>query len=345
VALSHACPAEFGLDPQDRDDSQFGRLVENRIVEAIETSARLVIESFRPVTDSGGYDWAGVPFGRFDMLRLLQIKGTSHLRTEEGTETVQIMFDLGALVPHRNTSVLFPHFDIKALQITDPLWLVPSLKLAEVTRPYYCTKHRREHFHFIANHRLDAHDAASRYQVRRDTLAQAIFPGLTAGRPQSVALSPISSEEGDFFESAFITQFLRDCTGAEKLLRPNIDLGRDLLALTLDPFHWASLAIKGTARKSHGNEVIEVLIKERTFIPHPRHFVLVEYFDRPSKRLHEWSWLIPSLAFARLANRSSVMFQMVTSLNRSHNRWSRWAVQTDAVAATFMRWMRRPPAV
>lgn len=345
MALSHACPAEFGLDPRDRDDSQFGDIVQNRIVEAIETSAGHVIESFRPVTDSGGYDWAGVPFGLFDMLRLLQIKGTGHLRTEDAKEAVQIVFDLGALVPHRNTSVLFPYFDAKADRIIDPLWLVPSLKLAEVARPYYCTGHRREHLHFIANHRLDAHDAASRYQVRRDNLAHAIFPRLTALRPRSVALSPISSEEGDFFESSFTTQFLRDCTGAEKLLRPNTDLGRDMLALTLDPFHWASLAIKGTAVKSHGNDVIAVLLKERTFVPHRRHYILVQYFDRPSKRLHDWSWLIPSLAFARLANRSSGMLQMVTSLNPTDNRWAPWAMPTDAVATTFMRWMRRPPAV
>ena len=37
--------------------------------------------------------------------------------------------------------------------------------------------------------------------------------------------------------------------------------------------------------------------------------------------------------------------QIVTSLNPSHGKWSRWAVPTEKVATTFMRWMRRPPAV
>jgi len=338
------CPRGLGMGATGRNASQYGRIVENRMIEAIEVSATQLVEGFRPLTDTGGYDWAGALFGKFDTLRLLQFKGTLHLRSHDRAEFVQIIFDAGALTPHRNTSVLFGRFDVPMNTLVDPLWLVPSLKLNELTRAEYCRFHKRSHLHFIASPRQCSRDPPSRYQVRQSLLARSIFPAQSGAATLPLGLSSMSNEEGDFFEYGFATRFLRDCTGAEKLLRPDPDLGRDALALTLQPFSWASLAIKGTALRQHGNDVIAVLVKERTFFPHRRHFVLVEYFNRTVGRLHPVSWLIPSLAFARLANRSSGMYQMVTSLNGTKNRWARYAIPTEEDAATFMRWMRRPPA-
>ena len=333
----------LGLDPLDRNDSQYGRLIENRLVEAIETSAPFLIESFKPVTDSGGYDWAGNPFGDFDALRLLQFKSTLQYRLHDRATVAQFVFDIGALLPRANTAVLFSHFEPDKQELTEPLWLVPSRKLREVATPYYCVDHRRDHYHFVASPETNARDRAAPYQVSKQRLADTIFPRLK-NRPRAVAgLSPVSSEEGSFFELGFMTRFLRDCSGAEKMLRPQTDFGRDLLALTLDPFHWASLAIKGTALRQHGKQVIAILVKERTFVPHRRHFILVQFFDRESHRLHQTSWLIPSHDFAGLANRSSGMLQMVTNLNGTTNRWSPYAIPTEEDAITFMRWMRRPP--
>jgi hypothetical protein len=335
---------EYGLDPHDREDSQYGHIIENRVIEAIEISAGHVIESFRPVTDSGGYDWAGVPFGLFDLLRLVQIKGTTVIHRRGEQAFVSIVFEIGALVPQRNTSFVFALFETRVQMLTR-LWRVPSTSLDHVAKHYDCKKHPNGHYHFTANLNPGPHDRASPYEVALDRLARAIFPELRRETARLAGLAPSGSEEGDFFESAFITQFLRDGTGAEKLLRPVTDVGRDVLALTLQPFHWASLAIKGTAVKSHGNDVMAILIKERTFVAHPRHFVLAQYFDRPSRNIQEISLLIPSIVVAQLANRSSGMLQIVTSLNPSHGKWSRWAVPTEKVATTFMRWMRRPPAV
>ncbi len=338
------CPRSLGLGTTGRNASQYGRIVENRMIEAIEVSATQLIEGFRPLTDTGGYDWVGAVFGRFDSLKLLQFKGTLHLRSHDRAEFVQIIFDAGALTPHRNTSVLFGRFDIPATDLVDPLWLVPSLKLNELTRAEYCRYHKRKHLHFIASPKEGSRDAASRYQVQKSLLARRVFADHSGAATLPLDLSSMSNEEGDFFEYGFATRFLRDCTGTEKLLRPDPDLGRDMLALTLRPFGWASLAIKGTALRQHANDVIAVLVKERTFFPHRRHFVLVQYFDRTLRRLHPVSWLIPSLAFARLANRSSGMYQMVTNLNGTKNRWAPYAIPTEEDAAAFIRWMRRPPA-
>src|SRR5205823_13604814 len=116
-----------------RNASQYGRIIENRMIEAIEVSATQLIEGFRPLTDTGGYDWVGAVFGRFDSLKLLQFKGTLHLRSHDRAEFVQIIFDAGALTPHRNTSVLFGRFDIPAAVVVDPLSLVPALDLNDLT--------------------------------------------------------------------------------------------------------------------------------------------------------------------------------------------------------------------
>ncbi|HEY8678172.1 MAG TPA: hypothetical protein VIN39_06010 [Candidatus Dormibacteraeota bacterium] len=340
-----ACPPTLGLDPGERNASQYGRLIEGRFIETIELSAARLVEGFRPLTDTGGYDWAGCPYGVYDALRLLQFKGTLHLRRHDRADAVQIIFDAGALTAHRNTLVLFGRFDPVVGALADPLWLVPSLRLPDVAKPHYCRFHRRTHLHFIASPKATSADAASRYQVDRAGLARAIFNDhMASATLGEQSLSPVSAEEGDFFEFGFATRFLRDSDGTAKLLRPDPDLGRDVLGVNVKPFHWGSLAIKGTALRQHGGDVIAVLLKTRTFVPHRRHFILVQYFDRSLNRLHEQSWLIPSIAFARLANHSSGMYQMVTSLNPSRNRWARYAIPTEEDAATFMRWMRRPPA-
>jgi hypothetical protein len=150
-------------------------------------------------------------------------------------------------------------------------------------------------------------------------------------------------EKGAYFESAFATRFLQASTGTEKLLKPETDLGRDLLAVCLQPFSWASLAIKGTIAINEGT--LHVRIPGRTFLPHRRHFVLVQHFDETRDLPYPRSWLIPSIVFARLADRSAGDFQMETTLDSKTNRWARYAIATEEDALTFIRWMRRPPAV
>jgi len=337
------CPGSLGLDRGKPDASQYGRIIENHFVETIETSSPRLIEGFRPVTDTGGYDWGGCPFGDFDRLRLVQFKGTLHLDHRMGTETVRFMFNAPHLEPRRNTFVLFGRFDQASGQLADPLWLVPSLRLADVARRHYCAYHRLTHWQFRANVRDGARDLAARYRVDRGDLARRLFPSVRRAPLEGLRLSPLAMEKGGFFEFGFITRFLRDCGGDEKLLKPETDFGRDLLGVALGRFSWASLAVKGTVAVS-ADRLIHVRVPGRTFRPHRRHFVLVQHFDESRGLLHPVSWLIPSTHFARLAVHGDGDYQMETTLTPSTNRWARYAIPTDEDAAIFMRWMRRPPA-
>lgn len=184
---------------------------------------------------------------------------------------------------------------------------------------------------------------ASPYRIAANQLGSALFPTIAHPSASRLSLSPEAMEKGAFFEYGFVNRFLRDCGGDEKLLRPETDFGRDLLAVGLRRFSWASLAIKGSVSLTPDG-LIHVRIPGRTFLPHRRHFVLVEHFDESRRQMHPQSWLIPSLDFARLAVHSVGDYQMETTLNPSNNRWARYAIPSEEDAATFIRWMRRPPA-
>ncbi len=340
------CPAALGLRAAPRRNMlQLGRIVEERLIEAIVLSAAGPVESFRPAMDTGGYDWAGCPYGRYDALRLGQFKGTFHLRGRPGShfQRVLITFDAPVLHPHRNTQLLFVRFDLARWDLVDPVWVVPSRKLSAVARRRYCRYHGVSHWHFWANPDPASHDVAARYAVPRARLASALFPEVKLlALPRVPTLSPVSIERGEYFEASFRARFLRDCRGAEKLLTPDPDLGRDALAIRFDPFGWGSLSIKGTAVRRRGG-VIAVRARPQTFQPHPRHFVLVQYFDESRRALHPGSWFIPSPAFARLASREQDGYWMRTSLRSTDNRWAPFAIPTEDDARTFMRALRRPP--
>lgn len=272
----------------------------------------------------------------------MQFKGTLHIDYRKGAELVRFMFNAPLLEPRRNTSLLFGRFDQAPRQLADPLWLVPSLRLADVARRHYCSYHHLTHWQFRANVREGANDMAARYRIAAHDLAGRLFPSVRRLRLGGLRLSPLAMEKGSYFEYAFISRFLRDCRGDEKLLKPETDFGRDLLAIDLRRFSWASLAIKGTVSVSLDG-LIHVRVPGRTFLPHRRHFVLVQHFDESRRLVHPVSWLIPSLDFARLAVHGDGDYQMETTLTRSTNRWARYAIPTDEDAATVMRWMRRPP--
>ncbi len=336
------CPASLGLQALPmRSMEQMGRVVEDRIIEAIVLSAQRPVEGFRPVTDTGGYDWAGCPDGLYDALRLEQFKGTLHL-IESGR--VEIIFTGGPLHPRRNTQIVFAHYDLEQRRIVDPLWVVPSQKLPDVATQQSCRYHNARHWHFNASPSGTSRDAAARYQVGQRELAGALFPTVERLAFPVPTLPPSSRERGGFFEAGFQTRFLRDASGMESLSKPDPDLGRDFLGLVLEPFAWGSLAVKGIAAALPGG-VITVHIRGETFHPHRRHFVLVQYFDEAEGRLHPVSWFIPSIAFARLASRKVLRLRMSTNLHGTRNRWSPFVIPTEDDARTFMRAMRHPPIV
>lgn len=197
-----------------------------------------------------------------------------------------------------------------------------------------------------ANPAPDARDKASGYRVAASELAETIFgavrPGLQA---PALALSPDDTEKGAFFEEGFVTRFLQHSTGTEQVLRPDPDMGRDILGVTVDPFAWGSLSVKGLALKKGAVRVLQARIREQTFIPHRRHFVLAEGFDEASQRVVPLGYLIPSIAFVRLAYHFGNKYLLSASLHPNRSRWAPYAIPTEEDALRFMRAMRRPPPV
>ena len=313
--------------------TQLGRLIENRIDEAYVLSWLGPLEIFVPVHDTGGYDRARTPFGAFDH-RLEQIKGTASRFASHPNE-VRITFDAPALHPHADLDLLFAAYDLPARDLTSPLWRVPSLSMEEVCTSYQCSACRRTHWEFVAHPSPSSRDRARRFQVAVEQLAPSRWPKLAPGFARE-SLSSVPAESGAFFERRFDADFLAAATGDEILLAPDPDLhGRDRLAFTKKTGRWASLAIKGTS-VSQGSDLVVVNVRVATFRPHPRHFVLIEHFDRASMAFHRWSWLVPSTEFQRLATGRGPDLFFASSLHSTGNRWAPYRVPTEEVGARFV---------
>jgi hypothetical protein len=297
-----------------------------------------LLETYKPLHDTGGYDRARTPFGQFDHL-LEQIKGTAGRSLVHAGE-VRISFNAPVLVPGRCLSLVFVRYDLAARQLVDPAWIVPSLHFDKVCSRRRCARCRTTHWDFTANPAGSARDRAHRYQVGLADLALARWskpPQATT--KQRLALLPI--ESGTFFEKRFDADFLETSSGQEILFQSDPDLfGRDRLAFTKGDYRWASLAIKGSTWRVGASTSIEAQVPVSTFRAHARHLLLFQHYDRAAAALHPLSWLVPSPAFARLATRSGPHLQFTSSLRTTKNRWSQYRIPTAEVAARLRHAMR-----
>jgi hypothetical protein len=321
-------------------DAELGWIIENRIDEAYVLSWPGQLETWVPVHDTGGYDRARAPVGSYDF-RLDQIKGTASLRS--GNQ-VHLSFDTPALHPRKNLHFTIVYFDLATRGPADPAWKVPSLDLDRICTPV--PGHRDSRWVFSASRSGLARDRASKYQIAIRDLAGSngwsVLP--PKGPLHSVSAQPL--EANAFFKRAFDAAFLQAATGDEVLMAAQPDVfGRHRLAFSKSTGAWASIAIHGgTATPS--TQLIQANIHVATFVPHPRHSVLVQHYDRNAAQWYPWSWLIPSTDFAKLAAGKGAYLLFTTTLNPHRaNRWTPFRIPTSDVANAFLASLKHHTAL
>jgi len=330
-------------------DAQLGWIIENRVDEAYVLSWPGQLETWVPVHDTGGYDRARAPMGSYDF-RLDQIKGTASLHS--GNQ-VHLSFETPALHPRQNLHFTFVYFDLATRGPADPVWKVPSTELDRV-----CVRvpgRYDSRWMFSASRSGLARDRAAKYQIAMGELAGSngwsVLPpkrpfspspsgGGQGGGTEGVSAQPL--EANAFFKRAFDAAFLEAATGDEVLMAAQPDVfGRHRLAFSKSSGGWASIAIHGgTATPS--TELIQANIHVATFVPHPRHFILVQHYDGRAAQWYPWSWLIPSTDFARLAAGKGAYLLFTTTLNpRRANRWTPFRIPTSDAAKAFQATLKR----
>jgi len=291
-------------------DAQLGWIIENRLDEAYLLSWPGELETYIPLHDTGGFDRARAPLGSYDW-RVDQVKGTTKLH---GENQVSIAFGTPALHPRRHLDFTFLYYDLRTRDLLDPAWLVPSLKLDEVCVPDRTSAGRRI---FTASRSGVTRDAAARYQVSIRELAVARGWSLVPSASPVAGVSANPIEIGAFFERHFDAAFLEVATGDEVMM--------------------ASIAVHGST-VINTTQLIQANIHRATFFPDPRHYILVQQYDRAAAAWHPWSWFIPSTEFASLARGQGAFLLFTTTMNASHvNRWTPYRVPTQDVAAIFRR--------
>jgi hypothetical protein len=329
-------------DPPTRgwrpSDAQLGWIIENRVDEAYILSWPGPLEIYVPVHDTGGYDRARAPMGSYDF-RLDQIKGTTSLRS--GNQ-VHLSFDTPALHPRANLDFTFVYFDLATRGPADPAWQVPSLHLDRVCTPV--PGHHDARWMFSASRSGLARDRASKYQIAMRDLAGSHRWSVLPPKASLPTVSAQPLEANAFFKRAFDAAFLQAATGDEVLMAAQPDVfGRHRVAFSKSTGAWASIAIHGgTATPS--TDLIQANIHTATFVPHPRHFILIQHFDAQAAQWYPWSWLIPSTDFARLAAGKGAYLLFTTTLNPAHaNRWTPFRIPTGDAAKTFQSQLHRRP--
>jgi hypothetical protein len=317
-------------------DAQLGWIIENRVDEAYILSWPGQLETYVPLHDTGGYDRARAPLGSHDY-RLDQIKGTASLHS--GNQ-VRISFNAPALHPRRHLDFTFLHYDLQTRQLVDPAWLVPSTKLTDVCT--LASGHREPLWVFVGSRSGIARDRAARYQVAISELAAARGWSVLPRKPKLEAVSQHPVEVNTFFKRHFDAAFLEAATGDEILIAASPDVfGCHRLAFSKATGHWASIAIHG-GTVTNSTQLIQANIHVATFSPHPRHYILVQHYDRRRAEWHPWSWLMPSTDFARLASGKGSYLLFTTTLNPQRvNRWTPYRIPTASAASAFQSALQR----
>ena len=328
-------------------EAQLGWIIENLVDEAYILSWPGQLEIYVPLHDTGGYDRARAPLGSYDY-RLDQIKGTASVYEKN---KVEIGFTTPTLHPNPNLDFTFVDLHLPTRQLLDPAWLVPSEDLAKVCSPTSPRLRRGPGWLFSADRSGLARDRAAKYQVAVRELAAArrwsILPptGANSSSPLAgegrgggfiprVSGNPI--ETGAFFERHFDAAFLEAASGDEVLLAAAPDnFGRHRLAFSKESGRWASIAVHGSAAASATN-LIQANIHAATFFPHPRHYILVQHYDRGRAGWYPWSWFMRSTDFAKLASGKGPYLLFTTTLNPQRvNRWTPYRIPTATAAAAF----------
>jgi hypothetical protein len=320
-------------------DAQLGWIIENRVDEAYILSWPGQLETYVPLHDTGGYDRGRAPLGSYDF-RLDQIKGTASIYLKDH---VEIGFTTAALHPNPNLDFTFVDFHLPTRELIDPAWLVPSENLADVCTPAADAQRRGPRWLFAANRSGLARDRAAKYQVAIRELAAARRWSILPPKSPAVGVSANPIETGTFFERHFDSTFLEVATGDEVLMAAAPDnFGRHRLAFSKESGRWASIAIHGSAATNSSN-LIQANVHAATFFPHPRHYILIQHFDRVRAEWYPWSWFLSSTDFAKLAAGKGPYLLFTTTLNPQRvNRWTPYRIPTNGAATAFLSALQRP---
>ena len=312
-------------------DAELGSIVENRLDEAYMLSWPGPLEIWVPVHDTGGYDRARAPVGSYDF-RLDQIKGTTTLHS--GNQ-VQISFYAPALHPRRNLSFTFVYYSLETRAPVDPVWKVNSLDLEKVCRRVH--RERQDLWMFTGNRSGVARDAAARHQIGLQELAGSCGWSVLPPKTSLPAVSTQPIETSTFFKRHFDAAFLEVASGDEMLMAAQPDVfGRHRLIFSKASGQWVSLSIHG-GTLTGTTQLIQANIHRASFIPHPRHFILIQHYEGVESRWYPRSWLIPSMDFARLARGKGAYLLFTTTLNPGHvNRWSPFEIPSSAAASRLI---------
>jgi hypothetical protein len=247
-----------------------------------------------------------------------------------------IIENRAALHPNRNLDFTFVDFHLPVRDLVDPAWLVPSEKLAEVCTPTGAARNRGPRWLFTADRSGLARDRAAKYQVAVRELAAARRWSILPPKAVVAGVSANSIETGTFFERHFDAAFLEAASGDEVLMAAAPDnFGRHRLAFSKESGRWASIAIHGSAATNSTN-LIQANIHAATFFPHPRHYILVQHYDRGRAQWHPWSWFMPSTDLAKLASGTGPYLLFTTTLNPLRvNRWTPYRIPTASCATAF----------
>ncbi|TMF08164.1 MAG: hypothetical protein E6I37_16560 [Chloroflexi bacterium] len=321
------------------DDAQLGWIIENRVDEAYILSWPGQLETYVPLHDTGGFDRARAPLGSYDF-RLDQIKGTASVYLKN---QIEIGFTTPTLHPNRNLDFTFVDYLLPTRELIDPAWLVPSDKLAEVCSATGTGGSREPRWLFTADRSGLARDRAAKYQVALRELAAARRWSILPRKSAAVGVSANPIETGMFFERHFDATFLEAASGDEVLMASAPDnFSRHRLAFSKESGRWASIAIHGSAASNSSN-LIQANIHAATFFPHPRHYILVQHYDRRRAEWYPWSWFIPSTDFARLAAGKGPYLLFTTTLNPQRvNRWLPYRIATASAATAFQAALHHP---
>jgi hypothetical protein len=322
-------------------DAQLGWIIENRVDDAYLLSWPGQLETYVPLHDTGGYDRARAPLGSYDF-RLDQIKGTASVYLKN---QVEIAFTTPALHPNSKLDFTFVDFSLTARELIDPAWLVPSQKLDEVCTPAGSVRSRGPRWLFSANRSGLARDRAAKYQVAIRELAAARHWSILPPKAAVAGISANPIETGAFFERHFDAVFLEAASGDEVLMAAAPDnFGRHRLAFSKESGQWASIAIHGSAA-TNSTHLIQANIHAATFFPHPRHYILVQHFDRQRAEWYPWTWFIPSTEFVKLAAGRGAYLLFTTTLNPQRiNRWFPYRIPTADAATAFKAALHRRTA-
>jgi hypothetical protein len=302
---------------------QEGWLGEYEVDRALTVGSRWRLLPYLPLFDTRhvdrAYAWDGIGRPQF-----VQVKTALGPRSD-GFFQWRIHAD--TFEAYRNFSVVLAGADPVTLRI-GYCWRLDSRLISRFAKRTRIPESGKEVYNLWASTRT--HDGLSRYRRRPQDLWKDFAP------PPVQRLMPgfpnMPSDEGDYFEYAFVASCLAE--GDDQLLcyRPAADVvGRDMLIQLANTWRAIYLQIKGTARVE-GRRSVHCSVQRAGFIAGDDFWLAFYYYDRERSGMFEHCWLVPSQNFAEVTRSQSVTKKMTftANLDPEQDRWVEFRHRIDS---------------